>query len=90
MGALIEEKAEAAFAQIRPRFLCGDVVQRERALRKQQPEDQALISYLIYFRPDRGLSEGRFLSTWVVFLESFGVGGKDHGVRSQGEDKVTD
>lgn len=62
----------------------------QSALKKQQPKDPALISYLIYFSPDRGLSEGRVLSTWVVFLESFGVGGKDHGVKSQGEDKVTD
>lgn len=53
-------------------------------------KNPALISYLIYFRPDSCLSEGRVLSTWVVFLGSFGVGETDHGVRSQGEDKVTD
>ena len=53
-------------------------------------KDPALISFLIYFGPDRRLSRGRVSSTWVVFLESFGVGEKDHGVRSQGEDKVTD
>lgn len=80
---------EAAFEQ-GPDFCATPRWGVQSALRKQQPEDPALISYLIYFGPDWGLSKGRVLSTWVVFLESFGVGGKDHGVRSQGEDKVTD
>lgn len=56
----------------------------------QSAEVPAFISNVIYFRADGALSKGRVLSTWFVFLESFGAGGKDHGVRSQGEDKVTD
>lgn len=59
-------------------------------LKYVRKQDKSQTSDVIYFCPDSSLSKGRVLSTWVVFLESSGVGEKDHGVRSQGEDKVTD
>lgn len=45
---------------------------------------------MIYFCRDVALRAGRVSSSRVVFLGSIGVGEKDQGVRSQGEDKVTD
>lgn len=75
-----------------PRFLCNADVKRQYWVpwEKNNLRTQHWF-HISFFSVQTGFfSIGSVLSTWIVFLESFGVGGKDHGVRSQGEDKVTD
>lgn len=65
---IVRTKAEFVLS---PEFCASPHIARRAWRKQQQPWDLALISYLIYFCPDRGLSRGRGLKhlgcfSWVL------------------------